>query len=47
MDQLQTPLFDALEKFNKLTKVSYHVPGHKNGQVFLKEEANYIILCFQ
>ncbi|RIJ68824.1 aminotransferase class I/II-fold pyridoxal phosphate-dependent enzyme [Rummeliibacillus sp. POC4] len=36
MDQLQTPLFDALEKFNKLTKVSYHVPGHKNGQVFLK-----------
>lgn len=35
MNQLQTPLFDALEKFNKRKKVSYHVPGHKNGQVFL------------
>lgn len=36
MDQLQTPLFNALEKFNKLKKISYHVPGHKNGHVFLE-----------
>lgn len=36
MDQLQTPLFDALKKFNKQNNVSYHVPGHKNGKVFLE-----------
>lgn len=35
MKQIETPLFDALENFHKKNKVSYHVPGHKNGQVFL------------
>lgn len=35
MDQLQTPLFDALVHFYKKNKISYHVPGHKNGQVFM------------
>lgn len=35
MNQLQTPLFDALTDFNKKNTVSYHVPGHKNGQVFM------------
>lgn len=34
MKQLQPPLYDALEQFYKQNKVSYHVPGHKNGQVF-------------
>ncbi|MGG0657219.1 aminotransferase class I/II-fold pyridoxal phosphate-dependent enzyme [Rummeliibacillus pycnus] len=37
MNQLQTPLFDALEHFYTQSKVSYHVPGHKNGQVFLEK----------
>lgn len=37
MKQTQTPLFDALEKFYKEEKISYHVPGHKNGQVFLSK----------
>ncbi|MGX9136059.1 aminotransferase class I/II-fold pyridoxal phosphate-dependent enzyme [Rummeliibacillus sp. JY-2-4R] len=37
MNQLQTPLFDALHTFNKQNKVSYHVPGHKNGKVFLEK----------
>ena len=35
MDQSQTPLFDALVHFYRKNKVSYHVPGHKNGQVFM------------
>lgn len=37
MNQSQTPLFDALVNFNKKNKVSYHVPGHKNGQVFMEK----------
>ena len=37
MDQSQTPLFDALVNFYKKNKVSYHVPGHKNGQVFMEK----------
>lgn len=37
MDQSQTPLFDALVNFYKRNKVSYHVPGHKNGQVFMEK----------
>lgn len=37
MNQLQTPLFDALEHFYQQYKVSYHVPGHKNGEVFLEK----------
>lgn len=41
MNQFQTPLYDALENFYKNDKVSYHVPGHKNGKVFL-EKGNYL-----
>ena len=37
MDQTQTPLFDALVNFYKKNKVSYHVPGHKNGQVLMEK----------
>lgn len=37
MDQSQTPLFDALVNFYKKNKVSYHVPGHKNGQVYMEK----------
>lgn len=37
MDQTKTPLFDALVNFNNINKVSYHVPGHKNGQVFMEK----------
>ncbi len=37
MNQLHTPLFDALHTFNKQNKVSFHVPGHKNGQIFLEK----------
>lgn len=34
MNQLQTPLFTALERFSKQGNISYHVPGHKNGHIF-------------
>ncbi|MEJ9232017.1 aminotransferase class I/II-fold pyridoxal phosphate-dependent enzyme [Peribacillus butanolivorans] len=34
MNQLQTPLFDAMSAFNKKNPISLHVPGHKNGRVF-------------
>ena len=37
MNQLQTPLFDTLERFYQQNTVSYHVPGHKSGQVFLEK----------
>lgn len=36
MNQCQTPLFDALVDFHKKEKVSFHVPGHKNGQVLME-----------
>ncbi|MCK1995383.1 aminotransferase class I/II-fold pyridoxal phosphate-dependent enzyme [Peribacillus muralis] len=34
MNQLQTPLFDAMSAFYKKKSISLHVPGHKNGRVF-------------
>ena len=34
MNQLMTPLFDALRQFSKGERISFHVPGHKNGQTF-------------
>lgn len=37
MDQTQTPLFDALINFYRKNKISYHVPGHKNGHVFMEK----------
>lgn len=34
MDQLSTPLYDALMTHIGKKPISYHVPGHKNGLVF-------------
>ncbi|MBD1383522.1 aminotransferase class I/II-fold pyridoxal phosphate-dependent enzyme [Metabacillus arenae] len=34
---MKTPLFSALKRYSEQKPVSYHVPGHKNGTVFLKE----------
>jgi len=36
MDQKQTPLFDALCKYQKEQYYSFHVPGHKDGRIFWK-----------
>ena len=33
-NQQATPLLDALDTYKKNNMVSFHVPGHKNGQVF-------------
>ncbi|MGS2780262.1 aminotransferase class I/II-fold pyridoxal phosphate-dependent enzyme [Robertmurraya sp. GLU-23] len=37
MNQKHTPLYDALIQHKNKKAISYHVPGHKNGEVFLKE----------
>lgn len=37
MNQKHTPLYDALIKHKNKKAISFHVPGHKNGEVFLKE----------
>jgi arginine/lysine/ornithine decarboxylase len=34
MDQKWTPLYDALMRHKEQKPVSFHVPGHKNGQIF-------------
>ncbi|WP_285769295.1 aminotransferase class I/II-fold pyridoxal phosphate-dependent enzyme [Peribacillus sp. SI8-4] len=34
MNQLQTPLFDAMSTFHENKPISLHVPGHKGGRVF-------------
>ncbi|MED4455600.1 aminotransferase class I/II-fold pyridoxal phosphate-dependent enzyme [Metabacillus fastidiosus] len=34
---METPLFSALIKHKSRYPVSYHVPGHKNGEVFINE----------
>lgn len=34
MDQLTTPLYDALLRFQLERPLSFHVPGHKNGRLF-------------
>ncbi|WP_077329903.1 aminotransferase class I/II-fold pyridoxal phosphate-dependent enzyme [Virgibacillus siamensis] len=33
-NQQDTPLFDALQQFTKRSPTSFHVPGHKNGELF-------------
>jgi len=35
MDQRETPLFDALMKYQNDQQYSFHVPGHKDGLTFL------------
>jgi len=37
VNQKHTPLYDALIKHKNNKVISFHVPGHKNGEVFLKE----------
>lgn len=37
MNQQQLPLFHALQQFQSKQPISFHVPGHKNGDVFLDE----------
>ncbi|GAB3802633.1 aminotransferase class I/II-fold pyridoxal phosphate-dependent enzyme [Virgibacillus kimchii] len=34
MNQKQTPLYDTLVNFTKQHPMSFHVPGHKNGEIF-------------
>lgn len=34
MNQGKTPLFDILKRYSEQETFSYHVPGHKNGQLF-------------
>lgn len=41
MNHQHTPLFDALYKHAKQQPLSFHVPGHKNGQVFLQKGKPY------
>lgn len=40
-DQKQRPLFDALKKHHKQEKISFHVPGHKNGLNWLEDMAAF------
>lgn len=37
MNQNHTPLYDALIKHKTRKPISFHVPGHKNGEVFPKD----------
>lgn len=37
MDQSRTPLFQAIVNHVKQNPISFHVPGHKNGQVFMND----------
>ncbi len=42
MKQQKTPLYDEIVLHKKRKPISFHVPGHKNGQIFPKEaEASY------
>lgn len=34
MNQENTPLFEILQRHNKPKSISFHVPGHKSGEVF-------------
>ncbi|MDC3417956.1 aminotransferase class I/II-fold pyridoxal phosphate-dependent enzyme [Aquibacillus salsiterrae] len=34
INQIKTPLFDKLLEFSQNNPISFHVPGHKSGQVF-------------
>lgn len=35
MKQFETPLFDCITKFQREQNISFHVPGHKHGKIFL------------
>ncbi|WP_085993760.1 aminotransferase class I/II-fold pyridoxal phosphate-dependent enzyme [Oceanobacillus senegalensis] len=37
MNQGNTPLYNRLKQFREKNPISFHVPGHKNGEVFFNE----------
>src|SRR5574342_473859 len=41
MKQTRTPLFDQLIKHNQKSPISFHVPGHKFGEVFLEKGQSF------
>ncbi|MGP4109130.1 aminotransferase class I/II-fold pyridoxal phosphate-dependent enzyme [Virgibacillus sp. L01] len=41
MKQKATPLFDALQQFSEINPISFHVPGHKNGEIFPENAQAY------
>jgi arginine/lysine/ornithine decarboxylase len=41
MNHEQTPLFEAIQKHNQQRPISFHVPGHKNGQIFSQKALPY------
>lgn len=41
MNQSHIPILDMLTAFQKQEPISFHVPGHKNGSIFLEEAAPY------
>ncbi|SEQ99560.1 lysine decarboxylase [Virgibacillus subterraneus] len=41
MKQKATPLFDALQQFSEMNPISFHVPGHKNGEIFPENVQTY------
>lgn len=41
MDQREIPILHMLEDFQKRKPISFHVPGHKHGTVFLDEASAY------
>ncbi len=41
MNQRNIPILHMLDAFQKKHPISFHVPGHKNGQVFPEEAAAY------
>jgi lysine decarboxylase len=44
MNQTQTPLYDTLVNFKKQNPISFHVPGHKNGEIFPDKDFFHPIL---
>jgi arginine/lysine/ornithine decarboxylase len=41
MDQQKTPLFEALQQHHNQKTFSFHVPGHKNGDIFLQKASSF------
>lgn len=41
MDQSSTPLFSLLDRFARKQSTSFHVPGHKNGEIFADFASSY------
>jgi arginine decarboxylase len=41
MDHFRTPLFSLLDTFARNHSTSFHVPGHKNGEIFVEFASSY------